>query len=270
MMYIGAFNLLLYLFFISLKLDVDSFKLSARQGSVMRTSCDNELRKGHKQRRFYENISFSTALLLTFDADTTSNFVSSASNFAQSDQNMVTVATNTFFASLTTRLTGVIIGNLLAGVFVKYVTDSFRTWKKGNEESESNASNISHTLTKKDNHQVSSEGLPSEAYIKLAICIIIDLLGDASFVLPGVGELEDLAWAPISAYALRFMFGSNIIAGLDFVKELLPATDVIPVATMAWFLTFVAPPNPLSDALSINVSTRGEAKKHGIHDGESR
>jgi hypothetical protein len=45
--------------------------------------------------------------------------------------------------------------------------------------------------------------LPFGAWIKLVICIGVDLVGDSSFLFPGVGETEDIVWAPIGALILR-------------------------------------------------------------------
>ena len=83
---------------------------------------------------------------------------------------------------------------------------------------------------------------------------IIDLGGDVSFLLPGVGELEDAAWAPISSIALAYLFGSNTIAGIDFAKEILPFTDILPVATIAWLLQNVYYDSSLSGWLGLSVT----------------
>ena len=52
--------------------------------------------------------------------------------------------------------------------------------------------------------------LPLSTWAKLVACIGIDLLSDSSFLIPGVGEAEDIAWAPISAFLLKTLFDSNI------------------------------------------------------------
>ena len=36
-------------------------------------------------------------------------------------------------------------------------------------------------------------------WLKLLLCVAIDLAGDATFLLPGLGELGDLAFAPFEA-----------------------------------------------------------------------
>lgn len=73
----------------------------------------------------------------------------------------------------------------------------------------------------------------------IAICIIMDLIGMASFFFPGIGELSDIIWAPISGYVFFKLFGGRLglIGGvLDFLEEILPFTDIIPSFTIAWFI----------------------------------
>uniref|UniRef100_A0A7S2DVR4 Uncharacterized protein n=1 Tax=Octactis speculum TaxID=3111310 RepID=A0A7S2DVR4_9STRA len=71
---------------------------------------------------------------------------------------------------------------------------------------------------------------------KLVVCLLIDIIGFSSFLLPIIGEAMDLFWAPIQTYLLWYMFGSVVVAGLSFTEEILPGTDFIPTATIAWTL----------------------------------
>lgn len=72
---------------------------------------------------------------------------------------------------------------------------------------------------------------------KLLLCLVIDILGTSSELIPFVGELTDVAYAPLAAFALRYLFqGSNVIFALEFVEEILPFTDVLPLATLCWIL----------------------------------
>jgi len=67
----------------------------------------------------------------------------------------------------------------------------------------------------------------------------MDLIGFASYVIPGIGELTDAIWAPISGliFFLAFRKWSGAIGGVfDMVEELLPGTDFIPTFTIMWFL----------------------------------
>ncbi len=73
----------------------------------------------------------------------------------------------------------------------------------------------------------------------LGICIIMDVIGMASYIIPGWGEFADLVWAPISGFVFFKLFGGRfgMIGGvLDFLEEVLPFTDVIPSFTIAWFI----------------------------------
>ncbi|CAN0040428.1 unnamed protein product, partial [Hapterophycus canaliculatus] len=51
------------------------------------------------------------------------------------------------------------------------------------------------------------------------------------------GQAADLGWAPISSALILYLYGNSIFAGLAFVEEILPGFDIIPTATIAWFLT---------------------------------
>ena len=68
----------------------------------------------------------------------------------------------------------------------------------------------------------------------LAFCIIMDVLGYATYAIPGLGELGDIVFAPISAIIFYAMFGSWKGALFNFTEEILPGTDFIPTFTIAW------------------------------------
>jgi len=73
----------------------------------------------------------------------------------------------------------------------------------------------------------------------LGICIIMDLIGMASYIIPGWGEFADLVWAPISGFVFYKLFGGRfgMIGGvLDFLEEVLPFTDIIPSFTIGWYI----------------------------------
>ena len=73
----------------------------------------------------------------------------------------------------------------------------------------------------------------------LSFCIIMDLLGCVSFVIPGIGEFSDIIWAPLSAFIFFRTFGGRlgIFGGmLDLIEEALPFTDIVPTFTIAYFL----------------------------------
>jgi hypothetical protein len=73
-------------------------------------------------------------------------------------------------------------------------------------------------------------------FATLFVAMAIDGIGCFTFALPGVGEGADILWAPVSALCIKHIMGaSSMWAVLGFVEELLPFTDIIPTATMAWF-----------------------------------
>ena len=73
----------------------------------------------------------------------------------------------------------------------------------------------------------------------LHTCILLDLVGMSSYLLPFAGEVFDFIWAPLSAIIFYFMFGkkAGVFGGMfSFIEELLPGFDIIPTFTIAWFI----------------------------------
>jgi hypothetical protein len=73
----------------------------------------------------------------------------------------------------------------------------------------------------------------------LITCIVLDLIGCASYAVPILGEFSDLVWAPISGIIFFFLFGKKLgVLGGAFsvIEELLPGLDFIPTFTIAWFM----------------------------------
>jgi len=73
----------------------------------------------------------------------------------------------------------------------------------------------------------------------IALCIILDLIGMASYLIPALGEFSDVIWAPISGFLFYKLFGGRfgVIGGvLNFLEEIIPFTDIIPSFTIAWFI----------------------------------
>lgn len=74
-------------------------------------------------------------------------------------------------------------------------------------------------------------------YVKLGICLIVDLIGMFSFIIPGVGEITDVAWAPISSAILLVLFGKkngSVGAVINLAEELSLGFDFIPTLTLNW------------------------------------
>jgi hypothetical protein len=74
----------------------------------------------------------------------------------------------------------------------------------------------------------------------LMACLIMDLIGMSSYLLPFIGEAEDVVWAPVSGLIFYFLFGKKrfgMVGGIfSFLEEILPGTDIIPTFTIAWWL----------------------------------
>jgi hypothetical protein len=73
----------------------------------------------------------------------------------------------------------------------------------------------------------------------IALCILLDVIGMASYFIPALGEFADVVWAPISALIFYKLFGGRfgMIGGvLNFLEEIIPFTDIIPSFTIAWFI----------------------------------
>jgi len=73
----------------------------------------------------------------------------------------------------------------------------------------------------------------------LIFCIVMDVIGYATYAIPFLGELGDVLWAPISSMIFMASFGGvkGVLGGVgNFIEELLPGTDFIPSFTIMWFI----------------------------------
>ena|SRR5688572_24371826 len=73
----------------------------------------------------------------------------------------------------------------------------------------------------------------------LIFCVMMDLVGFATYSVPLLGELGDVLWAPISSLVFFATFGSwkGVLGGMfNFIEEILPGTDFIPSFTIMWFI----------------------------------
>lgn len=79
------------------------------------------------------------------------------------------------------------------------------------------------------------------AFVKLVLCIIIDLIGMCTYLVPMLGEMADAVWAPLQAWLVYYLFGHNLLfSSLAFFEEALPYTDIIPTACVGWVLENVS------------------------------
>ena len=91
--------------------------------------------------------------------------------------------------------------------------------------------------------------IKASAWAKLALCVALDLAGDASELIPILGEATDLGFAPVEAGMIKLLFQSNLLAGLGFLEEILPFTDVVPTFTISWCLQHLWPTTKLAKKL---------------------
>ncbi len=73
----------------------------------------------------------------------------------------------------------------------------------------------------------------------LLFCLLMDLIGCATYIIPFFGEFADIVWAPVSAIIFYISFGGwkGAIGGIgNFIEEILPGTDFIPSFTIMWLL----------------------------------
>ena len=79
-------------------------------------------------------------------------------------------------------------------------------------------------------------GLPKNMIGQLIVSLLIDFIGSSSYLLPGVGEAFDVAWAPIQTILLMAMYDKTMpsLKYISFIEEIMPFTDVIPSGTLGW------------------------------------
>ena len=79
-------------------------------------------------------------------------------------------------------------------------------------------------------------------YNILVLGIIFDLIGNVSFIIPGIGEFTDVIWAPVSAWLMTKLYKGKpgkVAAVVNFVEEALPGVDFIPSFTLMWLYTYI-------------------------------
>jgi len=89
----------------------------------------------------------------------------------------------------------------------------------------------------------------SQKNTSLVFCVIMDLIGYATYAVPVLGEVADLFWAPVSAFIFFRTFGGwkGAFGGVfNFIEEILPGLDFIPSFTLMWlFQSFSKKPTQL-------------------------
>jgi hypothetical protein len=73
--------------------------------------------------------------------------------------------------------------------------------------------------------------------ILLIFSLIFDFIGMLSFLIPILGEVMDVVWAPMSAILIFIMYRKHhgAIGGvLGFMEEIMPGADIVPMFTLMW------------------------------------
>lgn len=90
------------------------------------------------------------------------------------------------------------------------------------------------------NEMVQRQRFEKEKQFKLILALGIDFLGMLSYLLPGWAEISDAIMAPFSAIMVYIFFKRKLKwAAFTFLEELMPFTDAIPSASLAWYSIYV-------------------------------
>jgi len=98
-----------------------------------------------------------------------------------------------------------------------------------------------------------AETVRSDPMLLLLACLVVDCIGMMSYVLLLIGEVTDLFWAPVACFFLQYMFGSVLVSSVGFIEEILPFTDVVPTATIAWCITHLESLSRVRKALGMSL-----------------
>jgi hypothetical protein len=190
-------------------------------------------------------------------------FLASVQIFDGSHITDAVVVSNRFWLALSSKLPYLILAQLLASVtFIviaslvtaqgKFILD--RAAASEDDDDSQPKSEITPFLRAND------QPPPTLELAKLILCICIDIVGSANEAIPFVGELVDVVYAPIAALLLRQLFaGSNIVFLLEFAEEILPFTDVLPLATICWVVESFFGSGKLARALKIGEYASNKA-----------
>jgi hypothetical protein len=173
------------------------------------------------------------------------------------------VVSNLFWASLKAKLLSVLLGQLLAalicGAIVAFGAAQFAkvndiiSVKLFQDPLDSSSPGF-RTLPKQQ--QSPSVQIRQEDLVRLLVSLLVDIIGTSSEVIPIVGELSDIAWAPVAGFVLRALYGSNVVLVLEVVEEILPFTDFLPLATICWVVDTFFVSSEVARALQIGQYRR--------------
>eukprot|EP00977_Amphora_coffeiformis_P005311 scaffold1131_cov161-Amphora_coffeaeformis.AAC.5 len=203
------------------------------------------------------HLASSTALsvaLLSYDLDLPS-LLTAFDTFDGSAVVDPVVVSDVFWSSLATKILSLVLGQILATIVFSVVISIAASQLSGvmDRVSKGIVERLFGPPPPKLRMPPGSTGKPQQIDLqKLAICLAIDVLGTSSELLPIVGELTDVIYAPIAATLLRNLYGgSNVVFLLEFSEEILPFTDILPLATICWVVDTFAPESGLARLLQL-------------------
>lgn len=76
----------------------------------------------------------------------------------------------------------------------------------------------------------------------LLLGLLFDGIGMSSLLIPGLGDLLDVFWAPLAGWLMIRMYKGRVgqAAGvITFIEELIPGLDIVPTFTLTWIYTYL-------------------------------
>ena len=158
------------------------------------------------------------------------------------------VVSNVFWSKLQANFISVIVGQFFAAIAFSFLLSTTASQISKLLSYVSNQLFTTTTATQRKNQtpvriprnlraDASTTPVVQPDLSKLLICVFIDTIGSSSILLPLIGDASDVLWAPTAGLLLRYLFyNSNVILIFEFAEEILPFTDIIPLATLCWII----------------------------------
>ena len=211
-------------------------------------------------------------------AATSCSWLIGTTEFVDGSQQMIVnpvVVSNLFWSNLQSTLVVLIVGQAITTVVfllaLVVFANQFATWTAqldrlfGEESSKKKKKKKPLRIPSELRDSTARSTPPRPDVSKLVICLAIDLIGTSSELIPFVGELSDVVWAPVAALLLRRLFGNNnILAVLEFTEELLPFTDLLPLATIGWVVDTYARDTIVAQLLGLGNYRRRRQEQEAL------
>lgn len=167
------------------------------------------------------------------------------------------VVSNVFWVSLQEKLTYFVAGQLLAvAVFVVLATVAGQQLSQLGDFLDDKIFSQEPSSSTKDWKipPKRTTALESSDFTRLFVSIAIDIVGS---LVPKLGTIADVTWAPIAGILLRSVYnGSTILFLLEFSEEVLPFTNVLPLATLCWVVDIYFAESDLAQLLRLGQFRR--------------